>query len=231
MMEIRVQKKHHKRIRRLNLPAIDEALKGIERHWREIDDELERLQLGRRDTPFKPIVRERMMTAYEYVDYLLAKEIKPFSDEGIPDLLALNTRVHYGIDEQLKQEFKKARDATFAKFSRQVVPLTKWYRQHEDDHPLKRAAEIYVGVLGAPQLFIEGNHRTGTLISSWINLYHGYPPFVLSVENAIAYFVPSTEIKNFTHKTEWTGRMQLPKYRKSFRRFWENHINEKYCLS
>jgi hypothetical protein len=47
------------------------------------------------------------------------------------------------------------------------------------DHPYKLAAEAYLSIVGQPQLFTEGNHRTGSLIASWINLHAGYPPFVL----------------------------------------------------
>jgi len=59
-------------------------------------------------------------------------------------------------------------------------------------------------------------------------MYHGYPPFILSRENAIAYFAPSAEIKYFADKSTWRGRFKLPKYRKSFRKFWEENINWQY---
>ena len=75
---------------------------------------------------------------------------------------------------------------------------------------------------------MEGNHRTGSLIASWINLYAGYPPFVLSVDNAVEYFAPSAAIKQFADKSTWRGRRQLPKYRKSFRAFWEGHVDARY---
>ncbi len=98
------------------------------------------------------------------------------------------------------------------------------------DHPLKIAAEIYVSILGYPQLYIEGNHRTGSLIADWITVYHGFPPFVLSVDNAIAYFAPSAEIKSFADKSTWRGIARLPKYRKAFLTFWEQHIDDHYLI-
>jgi hypothetical protein len=87
-----------------------------------------------------------------------------------------------------------------------------------------------VSIVGQPQLFIEGNHRTGSLIASWINLWAGYPPFVLSEDNAVDYFAPSAAIKQFANKSTWRGRSQLPKYHKSFRAFWEKHVEEKYVV-
>jgi hypothetical protein len=79
-------------------------------------------------------------------------------------------------------------------------------------------------------LFTEGNHRTGSLIASWINLFAGYPPFVLSVDNAFAYFASSAEIKQFADKSTWLGRRRLPEYRKSFRTLWEQLVEAKYVL-
>jgi hypothetical protein len=92
------------------------------------------------------------------------------------------------------------------------------------------AAEVYVAILTRPQLFIEGNHRTGSLISSWISLYYGFPPFVLSFENALDYFEPSALIKYCADKSSWRGKRMLPKYNALFRDFWERHIDERYVV-
>jgi hypothetical protein len=51
-----------------------------------------------------------------------------------------------------------------------------------------------------PQLFIEGNHRTGALLMSYVLVRDGQLPFVLTVENAAAYFAPSAAIRD-TAKT------------------------------
>lgn len=217
---------------RLDLEAIDDALKTVETHWSQIDEELELRGIGRKDTPFTDIIRMRMLSAYKYLDDQLAQKIPPFSTESIKHMLIMNERVHYGTDKQLMSEYVKAIAATTEKFNEHIVPIKEWYDRHIDrgDYPLKIAAEIYVSILGYPQLYIEGNHRTGTLIADWISVYHGFPPFVLSVENAIAYFAPSAEIKSFADKSTWRGRSRLPKYRKSFLEFWEKHIDSKYLL-
>jgi hypothetical protein len=114
-----------------------------------------------------------------------------------------------------------------------ITPIEKWYRKHMkgEPHPLKVAAEVYVAVLGFPQLFIEGNHRTGNLISNWISMFYGKPPFVLSPKNAVAYFKPSKEIKRWADKSTWRGRARIPKYRTCFKKFWEEYIDSKYVES
>jgi hypothetical protein len=216
----------------LALEEIDASLKTIEMHWSEIDDELEWRGIGRKDTPFTATIRMRMMSAYSYLDTLLAQQILPFSPSSIASMLLLNERVHYGTDQELLAEYATAREATSEKFYQYIDPIQQWYERHinRGDHPLKIAAEIYVSILGYPQLYIEGNHRTGSLIANWITVYHGFPPFVLSRDNAIAYFAPSAEIKSFADKSNWRGRTKLPKYRKSFLAFWERHIDSSYLL-
>ncbi len=215
---------------RLRLEAIDDSLRTVEQHWSEIDDELDRRGIGRKDTPFDALLRLRMMSAYQYLDELLAQPMRPFSKESIKHMLVLNERVHYGTDKQLMAEYSKAIHATTEKFYQHIGPIQKWYEEHSKrgNHPLKIAAEIYVSILGYPQLYIEGNHRTGSLIANWITVYNGFPPFILSVENAIAYFAPSAEIKRFVNKSTWRGQAHLPKYRKSFLTFWESHIDKRY---
>jgi hypothetical protein len=215
----------------LDLTSIGNALLEVEHDWSRIDAELERLKLGRKE-PFTGFLRGNMLFAYGYLDTLLAESVEPFSDRGIEEMLTLNNVVHYGTDETLIAQFASAIAANIEKFNVNVEPIVEWYQRHaaRGDHPCKLAAETYVSILGQPQLFVEGNHRTGSLIASWINLRAGYPPFVLSVNNAIAYFAPSAEIKLFADKTSWRGRRRLPKYRKSFRTFWEQHIEPRYVV-
>jgi hypothetical protein len=171
-----------------------------------------------------------MMNAYEYLDGLLGKKVEPFSKEGISEILELNNIVHYGFDLTLRLEYNTAIEANSEKFSKNIEPIARWYRKHMkgEPHPLKTAAEVYVAVLGFPQLFIEGNHRTGNLIANWISMYYEHPPFVLSPDNAVAYFKPSKEIKRFADKATWRGRRRLPKFRKCFKEFWEHNIDSKY---
>jgi hypothetical protein len=40
----------------------------------------------------------------------------------------------------------------------------------------------------------------------------------------------STEMKSFADKSSWRGQARLPKYRKSFASFWEQHIDSRYLI-
>ncbi len=221
-----------KDILRLNLVKVDQSLAIVEKNWKKIDDELDLRKIGRKDTPFNADIRAKMMSAYGFLDILLREGIEPFSKEGLAEICELNNLVHYGLDFRIRKEYVKAIVANSEKYRRNIGPIVRWYANHmkKEPHPLKVAAEVYVAILGHPQLFIEGNHRTGSIISSWINMYYGYPPFVLSVKNAIHYFEPSAEIKKFADKSTWRGRSRLPKYRKSFKDFWEKNIDWNYAI-
>ena len=212
-----------------NLRNVESSLLGVEKNWKKIDDKLDLEKLGRRDI-FDSVIRERMMNAYKHLNELLVNRVEPFSTEGIYEILELNNIVHYGFDLKLRLEYNQAILANSQKFTENIEPIEKWYRKHMkgDPHPLKVAAEVYVAVLGFPQLFIEGNHRTANLISNWVCMYYGHPPYVLNAENAIAYFKPSKEIKRFADKSTWRGRSRLPKYRDCFKKFWEENIDSKY---
>lgn len=91
----------------------------------------------------------------------------------------------------------------------------------------KLAAGLYVRILSQPQLYIEGNHRTGALIMSYVLARDGKPPFVLSVNNAKAYFDPPTLVKN-TKKTATTLLTKLPRIKKRFADFLKTQVDERY---
>ena len=214
---------------KFDLCKVEKSLLDVEKNWEKIDDELDLEKLGRRDK-FDSVIRGRMMDGYRCLDTLLRKEVEPFSEEGISEILELNNIVLYGLNLDLRLEYNQAIQANSEKFNRHIDPIEKWYKNHMrvEPHPLKVAAEVYVSVLGYPQLFIEGNHRTGNLICNWISMYYGHPPFVLNPKNAVAYFRPSKEIKRFADKSTWRGRARLPKYRTCFKKFWEQNVDSRY---
>ncbi len=148
--------------------------------------------------------------------------------EVFPDatehLLELNHIVLCGADPLRRMEYAPHLQATRHRFFTMIQPLKRWHQKHGDDATVKVAAQLYVGVLSQPQLFIEGNHRTGGLIASYLLLMGGKDPFVLNPQNAVAYFEPSSRIK-FTDKRSIKGRLKLPKYEKGFKEFLEENIH------
>lgn len=169
-------------------------------------------------------VVDRMMSGYALVDESLAGDVDPFAYGNSNLLLELNTRVLCSEGEQARRAFLPHIRATEVKFYGEhgagFGAIADWYKDHRGESPWQRAAGVYVRALSEPQLFIEGNHRTGALIMSLILARSGRPPFVLSVENAVEYFDPSSVIKA-TRKTTFALLFQLPKIKRRFAKFLE----------
>ncbi|MGB3211598.1 MAG: hypothetical protein WBB19_12910 [Desulforhopalus sp.] len=209
-----------------DLKEIERSYQEVLLNWNDIDDQLDCQKIGRKDTPFDQTLMENMLSAWEYIDYFIRKKkYDLLTKEGGPHMLEINHRVHYGIDYILREEYKKALEATTEKFSKHVGPIRKYYKKETAFRTSsnKIAAEVYIAILGQPQLFIEGNHRSGSIIASWINLANNKPPFVLSVDNAVAFFKPAQEIKKFNKRSMWRSLTKLPKYKKNFKQFWTHH--------
>jgi hypothetical protein len=208
----------------VNLKRIFKSLKVVQKHFDGINDTL----TVKRD-PLDDFVLDNMISAFSYLNEIIALGVDLFSDKGLSAMLELNHLALCGSDENLRREYRFHIQSTREKFFDMVAPLRRWYRKHQGDNPVKVAAEMYVGVLSQPQVFIEGNHRTGSLISSWVLVTHNHGPFVLTRKNAIAYFEPSSQIK-FTDKRTIHGRMKLPKYKKEFRTFLEKNSSKKFLI-
>ena len=210
---------------RLRLGRIEEELRDVQQHFASINA---LLRLRRDD--FTDTVRQNMLAAYEFLDAIVHDGVDLFSDQGLEALLQLNHLVLLGRDYDSRafiRHISATRQQFFTNFRHYVKPIRRWYRKHETENPYKVASQVYVGVLSQPQLYQEGNHRTGSLIASGILLQNGCPPFVLTRQNAVAYFNPSSEIK-FTDKRTVRGKLRLPKYRCRFRDFLQQNVSPKF---
>ena len=200
--------------RRLNLDAIETSLRGVQAQFASINKTL--------STPRDPLsdfVLERLLLGYRRVDALLDAGLDPFAPGSSEQVLELNLLVLCGADRSQREECTQLVDATSQRFyalgDGGIESLVNWVRSMNGESIWRRAASAYIHELSQPQLFIEGNHRTGALIMSWMLVRAGKPPFVLSVDNAKAYFDPSTVAKN---NRKHTLRMILerPKLLKRF---------------
>lgn len=62
------------------------------------------------------------------------------------------------------------------------------------------AASAYVRMPATPQLFIEGNHRIGGLIVSYMLLRAGFAPIVPDADRAAAFFRPAAELSRLKRR-------------------------------
>jgi prophage maintenance system killer protein len=211
---------------RLNLAEIDSTLRALQVDFKKIN----RVLTSPRD-PMTDEVRANMMAGYERIDHVLAKGVDLFSPGNSRQLLELNTLVLFGDNRDKRKQHAKHIKLTEKSFYKQngsgIGDLMDWYQQHVKDSVWKRAAGAYINILSRPQLFIEGNHRTGALVMSYLLARDSRPPFVLSVDNAKAYFEPSTLVKH-TKKHSLVMLVRLPKLKKRFATLLEKNSDKRY---
>jgi hypothetical protein len=185
---------------------------------------------SRRDSMTDEVV-ENMLAGYASVDQAIAEDRDLLTSMHAAWLLELNHLVLCGRDPRVRSEHRTHMEATTQRFYQQdefnIDDILRWHGKHANDSPWKRAAGVYVRILSQPQLYIEGNHRTGALIMSYILVRSGEAPFVLTVDNAQGYFDPSTLVKE-TQKTTVTLLMKLPRIKKRFAHFLQEQEDETY---
>ena len=213
----------------LNLPAIAAALRAVQCRFPEINRHLQ----SPRDR-LDDVVIDNILTGYAYVDSAITAGVDFLAIGNVRHLLELNARVLCGIDPKNRQENRTHLRLTEEHFYDDaqggIRDIVEWYQLHRDESPWRRAAGVYVRGLSQPQLFIEGNHRTGALIMSYLLAREGRPPFVLTIDNAKAYFDPSTVITR-TKKTSLVMLYRLPAIKKTFAAFLKQQASPVFLLS
>ena len=185
------------------------------------------LLVERRD-PLVDAVRHNMLAGYALIDDYVARGVDLFTLDNVGLLLEINATVLCGNDAGRRAEYARHLAASESRFYADgeggAKQLLDWYAAHRDESTWKRAAGVYVRVLSEPQLFIEGNHRSGSLIVSYLQLRDGFPPFVLSLDNAEAYFNPSTVIRR-QPKHGVGALFKLPRIKKRYASFLEEQAH------
>jgi len=212
--------------RYLDLAHIEQSLREVQQDFARINQSLD----VKREDMTNGLI-QNLLSAYSYLDKLVDRFDDLFADRALEELLELNHLVLCGKDSNTRTEYYKHIVATQDKFYKNLHWVKQWYYKHKKDSVYKRAAGVYVRILCQPQLFIEGNHRTGSLIASLELLRHGKPPFVLNKDNAVAYFNPSSVIKWKNRMNYMDRTFHIPGLKKKFGKFLEKHADQGYLLS
>jgi Fic/DOC family len=203
---------------------------------RQVQREFEGInaRLSSRREPMSDRVVENMLTGYAFVDALLVAGIDLFAMGNLKNLLEINTIVLCGTDPARRNQYARHIEATERRFYEEreggIQDVVEWYARHRSESAWHRAAGAYMRMLGKPQLFVEGNHRTGALLMSYILMGDGHPPFVLSPANAAAYFDPSTVIKH-TEKKSAAMLFRVPGLKRRLARLLLDHADRRYVLT
>ena len=184
--------------------------------------------------PLDDRVVDNMLAGYAFVDALVAAGTDMLALGHVKHLLELNTLVLCGRSEARRAAHAGHLAASERRFYEEreagIQDVVEWYARHADEPAWSRAAGVYVRMLSKPQLFIEGNHRTGVLVMSSILLREGQPPFVLSVANAADYFRPSTVIRD-THKHSLASLFRALRTRRRLAALLREHADHRYLLT
>jgi hypothetical protein len=200
---------------RLNLSAIEASLRAVQREF----DRINRRLSAQRD-PLSDDVVANMLAGYALVDALVEARVDIFAMGQLKSVLELNKVVLCGAGDgdESARHLKATENRFYEEREGGIQDIVEWLALHSDESAWKRAAGVYVRMLSKPQLFIEGNHRTGVLVMSYLLLCDAKPPFVLTVDNAEAFFDPSTVIRDIRKKSP-ASIFRLPGIKKRFAKF------------
>lgn len=203
----------------LDLRAIERSLCEVQFNFALLNERI----FEPRD-PFIDAVRHNLLAGYALIDDYVARGIDLFSLQNVGLMLEINATVLCGTDPANRAEYAEHLAATEKRFfgsgEGSIRDLLEWYDVHRSESIWKRAAGVYIRILSKPQLFIEGNHRSGSLIVSYLLMRESLPPFVLTVDNAEGYFNPSSVIRNLP-KRGIKVLFKIPGIKKRYARFLE----------
>jgi hypothetical protein len=210
-------------LHRLDLDAIRRALEDLAGGFPTIN-----AQLDDPHEPLSDVVLDNLMGGYELVDQALAERVDLLAFGQSTRLLELNARVLCGRDPAQRTRLAVHLAATEEQFydDRQggVRDLVEWYETHQRLTVWRRAAGTYVRALSSPQLWLEGNHRSGALLMSWILAREGRPPVVPTRANAGSLLTCSTRIK-LLRKGSFGMLLREPRVRSELAQLLERHAD------
>jgi hypothetical protein len=213
----------------LNLAAIESALRELQHAFPEINRGL----LDRRDSLDDEVLLN-MLEGYRLVDRLLSERVDIFETGHSSYWLRLNATVLCGTDATKLARHHRMLEATEDRFYEEpgagIGDVMTWHSFNRGKDVWRRAAGVYNRILSDPQLFIEGNHRTGALVMSYILAREGKPPFVLTRKNAKGFFDPSSVVKK-TKKRGFVGELKFKKLTREFADFLESQKNFDFLVS
>ncbi len=180
-----------------------------------------------------PLIDEvvgNMLAAYAYVDDLLEQETDLFAPGNSRCWIDLNSLTLSGQDSAANRasgHLHATEEHFYGEQSGGIGDVVGWYGRHLGDGVWGRAAGLYVRMLSEPQLFLEGNHRCGILLASYLLAREGLPPVVVTAECARAFFDVSSTVKQ-VHKHSFSMLFRMPAFRRELIGLFEHEANPAY---
>lgn len=215
---------------RLNLAEIRSSLNRTQQRFHQIN-----AALTVKKTPPSDEVIANLLSGYALIDQFIAQGIELFEYGNSHYLLELNHTVLFEHAPVSATEDASQFEATESYFYENqtagIGQLMEWLNIHDHDSVWKQAAGIFTFMLSQPQLFLEGNHRTGSLIMSYVMMQQGHAPFVLTAENAKFFFEPAEMTKKRSKNNIVDDWLYLPKQTRKFAGLLESEKNRDFVLA
>lgn len=197
------------------LTAIETSLHEFQCAFPAIND---RLAIRREDLTLEMV--SNIVEAYRFLNTLLEKEMDLFTPAGLHALVELNHIVLCGVDARTRSEYYTHLQETRRSFLRQIRGIKDWVmRKRNESDPWRLATGFYSRALSRPQLFLEGNHRTGNIILNYLLVSKSAPPYIVSATTALPYLDISGDIKFTENGNHLDTALRMPGHRKRFRAF------------
>ncbi len=208
--------------RLFDLEKISNALKGFQTAFPEINS---RLEVRREDVTDTMI--SQILQSYTFLNSLLRLNMDLFTPAGLYNLLELNHIVLCGTDQQTRLDYYSHLNETRKGFIKKILPIKEWVLEKKNEKdPFKIATGYYSRALSQPQLFIEGNHRTGNIILNYLLVSAATPPYIISAQTALQYLDLSSDIKYTNKENSLQSAWMMPGHRKRFQEFLKNNVSE-----
>jgi len=207
-----------------HLQHIEESLKDFKKNFHSIND-----TLAMRREPLTDIWVDQILEAYSFLNSLLLKDMDLFTPAGLYALLEMNHLVLCGSHKETRAQYYSHLEETRKSFLKKIRPIKDWVLEKKNHaNPWKLATGYYSRSLSQPQLFIEGNHRTGNIILNYLLISKGEPPYVITPETAKTYLDLSGEIKFTDKDSTFESALRMPGYRKKFQKFLKENTRDYY---
>lgn len=204
--------------------AIEESLRGFQHEFPAIND---RLAMRREDMTGAMV--DQIVEAYAFLNSLLRKEMDLFTPAGLHALLEMNHIVLCGSDRATRTLYYTHLDETRKSFLAKIRPIKDWVlKKKQQTDPFDLATGFYSMMLSRPQLFLEGNHRTGNVILNYLLISKGSAPYIVSAADAHTYLDISGDIKFTDNGNYLDTALRMPGHRKRFRAFLSGRVSDQF---
>lgn len=174
-----------------------------------------------------------MVEGYRFVDQLLAQGTDLFALGNSTLLLEINTLVLCGSDKKNRENYilhiTQNKQQFYDDQHGGIGSLMEWLAFHSTDNLWRKAAGLYIQITSQPQLFIEGNHRSAILMVSFMLGREGYPPFVLTPDNAKELLDQSMPISDFK-KHGFSALIHTPRLRNQLAITLQKGVDQRHSL-